>query len=214
MGVNLRKSGKKPVQCISLVVLWCLIEKTALQKLDEHDIIDGIINSNRDSFKTLVDTYQSIVLNTCNSFLHDPHLAEDLTQEVFIEVYLSIQKFKKDARLSTWIYRIAVNKSLNYIRDHKKQQIIKSMESMLRFNNTDKLEEDAKETHEEQLKLMYESIDSLPKKQKTVITLCKLENLTYKEVAEIMEVPITTIEGLMHRAKKNLRKKFLKKNEK
>lgn len=179
--------------------------------MDEHKIIEGIISGDRESFKKLVDIYQPLVLNTCNSFLHDRQTAEDNTQEVFIEAYLSIHKFKKDAKLSTWLYRIAVNKSLNYIRDNKKRSMIKSVESMFKSDDINKADEDeVLDETEERLKVLHQVIDALPKRQKTAFTLCKLENLSYKEVAEIMSVPVTTVEGLMHRAKHSVQRRIEK----
>jgi RNA polymerase sigma-70 factor (ECF subfamily) len=176
--------------------------------VEEQIIIDAIIAGDRTSFKELVDNYQSLVLNTCNSFLHNRHTAEDLTQEVFIEAYLSVNKFNKKSKISTWLYRIAVNKSLNYIRDNKKWDIIKSVESLFK-SDYDRVSEDseARET-EERLNLLHQSIDSLPKKQNIAFTLSKLDNLSYKEIAEVMELSLSSVEGLVHRAKQSVQKKI------
>ncbi len=86
--------------------------------MTEKQLIESIIKGNQASFKFIVDKYLPLVLNTCNSFLHNKQNAEDVTQEVFIEVFLSIHKFRKDAKLTTWLYRISVNKSLNFIREN------------------------------------------------------------------------------------------------
>jgi RNA polymerase sigma-70 factor (ECF subfamily) len=179
--------------------------------VDEHKIIENIANGDRSNFKELVDKYQSLVLNTCHHFVHNKQSAEDLAQEVFLEVYLSAHKFKKEAKLSTWLYRIAVNKSLNYLRDNKKWDFIKSIETLFKSGYNEPVAENSTHENSDELqKKLNQIIDSLPKKQKTVFTLCKMENLTYKEAAEVLEVPVTTIEGLMHRAKRSVKEKIEK----
>jgi RNA polymerase sigma-70 factor (ECF subfamily) len=177
--------------------------------VDDHRIIENIANGERSDFKELVDKYQSLVLNTCHHFVHNKQTAEDLTQEVFLEVYLSAHKFKKEAKISTWLYRISVNKSLNYLRDNKKRKVIKSIETCFKIGYTEPIEEVSSDDENEELrKVLNQIVDSLPKKQKAVFTLCKMENLSYKEAAQVLEVPVTTIEGLMHRAKRNVRSKI------
>jgi RNA polymerase sigma factor (sigma-70 family) len=76
----------------------------------EEDLVKGLQTADEVAFRRLVDTYQKQVFNTCQSLVHNPTDADDLTQEVFIEIYRSVKNFRGSAKLSTWIYRIAVNK--------------------------------------------------------------------------------------------------------
>ncbi len=186
--------------------------------MTDKELINQIKNKKESAFKELIDKYQAMVLNTCYSFLHDKSNAEDITQEVFIEVYLSINKFNQKAKLSTWIYRIAVNKSLNFIRDNKKRNIIKSIEN---FFSEDKNKElqiaddtqsglDKEMEHKKRLDLLHQAIGNLKRKQKIAFTLNKLENQSYEQVAEIMDLSIPAVEGLIHRAKLNVQKEILK----
>ncbi len=186
--------------------------------MTDRQLIEEIIKGNQAGFKFLTDKYQALVLNTCNSFLHNKQNAEDVTQEVFIEVFLSAEKFKNDAKISTWLYRIAVNKSLNYIRDNKKRNIIKSLEDFFsnkqetNFQITDEnaqLSENI-EKQNERIKLLHKTINSLSKNQKTAFTLHKFENLSYKQISEVMNLSLASVEGLIHRAKKNVQKRILK----
>ncbi len=186
--------------------------------MTDKELINQIKNKKEPAFKELINKYQPMVLNTCYSFLHDKTNAEDITQEVFIEVYLSINKFNQKAKLSTWIYRIAVNKSLNFIRNNKKRNIIKSIEN---FFSEDKNKElqiaddtqsgfDKEIEHQKRLDLLHKAIDNLKRKQKIAFTLNKLENQSYEQVAEIMDLSIPAVEGLIHRAKLNVQKEILK----
>ena len=84
--------------------------------MTESELVEGVLLKRETAYKELVQKYQKQVINTCFHFLGNYEDAQDIAQDVFIEVYGSIEKFRKESKLSTWIYRIAVNKSLNYLK--------------------------------------------------------------------------------------------------
>ncbi|MBC8490322.1 MAG: sigma-70 family RNA polymerase sigma factor [Bacteroidetes bacterium] len=185
--------------------------------MSDSELTDRIRNRDHQAFKVVFNKYQKKVFNACMGFLHNKNDAEDITQEVFIEIYKSINKFRKDSKLSTWIYRIAVNKSLNFIRDNKKSNWLKSVETLfsgaknpeiaIKYNLSDdpgKIIE-----NKERAVMLHKAIGSLPKNQKIAFTLNKYEDLSYKQIAEVMELSLFSIESLIHRAKMNLQKKLL-----
>lgn len=180
-------------------------------------LIQGILNGDQKYFKELVDKYQSLVLNTCNSFLHSKNDAEDITQEVFIEVFLSIHKFKGKAKLSTWLYRISANKSLNFIRDNKKRGLVKSIGNFFSGEQNTELQvpDDSSQYYniedkqDEKIELLHKSIIALAKNQRIAFTLNKFENLSYEQISEVMNLTLPSVEGLIHRAKINVQKKIL-----
>ncbi|MCK5823550.1 MAG: RNA polymerase sigma factor [Bacteroidales bacterium] len=186
--------------------------------MTDKELIKAIKNNDQQAFKQFVENNQQLVVNICNGFLHNIADAEDITQDVFIEVFLSINKFKEDAKLSTWLYRIAVNKSLNHIRDNKKHKILnsidnikdpdKKMEKELPDVNNSQPEKIIEEKERSQI-LQY-SINSLAKNQKIAFTLNKYDELSYKKIAEIMDISLSSVESLIHRAKKNLQRKLFK----
>ncbi len=185
--------------------------------MTDEQLIQGIVSGEQKYFKEIIDKYQSLVLNTCNSFLHSKEDAEDITQEVFIEVYLSIHKFKGKAKLSTWLYRISVNKSLNYIRSNKKRGIVKSIENFppgdhnteLHLSDDSSQYYDIAHIQDKKTELLHESINALSKNQRIAFTLSKFENLSYDQISEVMNLSLPSVEGLIHRAKINLQKKIL-----
>lgn len=178
----------------------------------EKEFINDIISGKQDAFKQLVDDFQNQVHNTCYGFVANNDDADDLTQEVFIEVFHSINKFKLDSSLSTWIYRIAVNKSLDYI---KKQKRIKRWGGIIKLSTDNEEVKDRWVGHndtpdisleqKERRDILKTAIDKLPKNQKIAFTLNKYEELSYKEISSIMDQSISSIESLLHRAKKNLK---------
>ncbi len=185
--------------------------------MTDKELIEGILNKDEKYFKEFVDKYQSLVLNVCNSFLHCSNDAEDLTQEIFVEVFLSIHKFRKEAKLSTWLYRMAVNKSLNFIRNNKKRNIIKSIGSFFFVEEQKELQipdyslmyYGFEDEHNEKIEVLHKAIGELPENQKTAFTLSRFDKLSYAEIAEIMGITLASVEGLIHRAKKNVQKKVL-----
>jgi RNA polymerase sigma-70 factor (ECF subfamily) len=90
--------------------------------MSETEIIKRLQQGDEQAFRQLVENYQKQVVNTCYGLVHSTEDAEDIAQDVFIEVFRSIQNFRADAKLSTWIYRISVNRSLNFIRDNKRRK--------------------------------------------------------------------------------------------
>jgi RNA polymerase sigma factor (sigma-70 family) len=92
--------------------------------LNEQEFIVSLQNGDQRAFKQLVETWQNMVYNTVLSIVQDMQEAEDLTQEVFIQVYQSVKNFRGDAKLSTWIYRVAVTKALDAERKKNEKMII------------------------------------------------------------------------------------------
>jgi len=184
--------------------------------MSEAEIINGLQQGDEKIFRELVDTYRQMVVNTCFGLLHNIEDAEDVAQDVFIEVFRSAENFRGDSKISTWIYRIAVNRSLNFIRDNKRRRWFQSFENAvstkqawlnnLRSQNGDNADFDLENS--ERSAILHKAIDSLPENQKTAFTLNKYEDLTYKEISEVMELSVASVESLIHRAKKNLQKKL------
>ena len=92
-------------------------------------MIKAILEGDQKAFKLLVDTYQLMVVNTCHAFVHDRNEAEDIAQDVFIQVFESLGKFRFESKLSTWLYRIAVNRSINHCKSPRGRAIKVDIES-------------------------------------------------------------------------------------
>jgi RNA polymerase sigma-70 factor (ECF subfamily) len=184
--------------------------------MDDQQLIRGIKENDENAFREFVDKYQQMVTNVANSFLHNYDDSLDIAQEVFIKVYDTIDKFREESRISTWLYRITVNKSLNFIRDRKRKNIFSSLDLLFEKSQKNPADTVPDETntkeeeieHEENKKVLLEAIDELPKKQKVAITLNKLEEVPYKEVAEIMGISVSETGVLINRAKNKIEKKL------
>jgi RNA polymerase sigma-70 factor, ECF subfamily len=184
--------------------------------MSEAEIIKKLRQGNENAFRELVGNYQRMVVNTCFGLLHNTDDAEDVAQDVFIEVFRSVENFRADSKISTWLYRIAVNRSLNFIRDNKKRKwfqsfddVVESKKEMLNQLNHQSADDPESELENSQRAIiLHEAIDSLPENQRVAFTLNKYEDLAYKEISEVMNLSISSVESLIHRAKKNLQKKL------
>ena len=184
--------------------------------MTDTEIINITLQGGRNEFRTLVERYQSMVFRTCMGFLHDKDDADDLTQEVFIQAYQSLNKFKNDSAFSTWIYRIAVNASLNRLRKNSRTPILNRLDSLFVTGKEKEISLTANDDEDpesilirlEKSKWIQAALDSLPENQRTVIVLSKYDDLSQKEIAEIMKITEGAVESLIQRAKANLKVKL------
>ena len=180
--------------------------------MNETDLIEGLRKGDETAFKFLVDTYQDRVFNTAIGIVQNAEDAEDVAQEVFIQVYRSIHSFKGESKLSTWLYRIATTRALDLLRSRKSKKRFGFMQRLFGDNN-EPIHEIPDFNHpgvsldqKENAAKLFKAIAQLPDNQKTAFTLHKLEDLSYQEISEVMKTSIPAVESLMHRAKQNLRK--------
>jgi RNA polymerase sigma-70 factor (ECF subfamily) len=181
------------------------------------EVIDKIKNKDDASFRQVVDLYQPYILRLCYRFVNNKETAEDLTQEVFIQIYKSLDDFKKEAKLSTWIYRIASAKSLDYLKAAGRKKRFAAVKSLLSLNKDDlyKNSGSISNPHREmentdRAEILFAALESLSSSQRAAFTLSKCEGLNNKEIAEILGISISAVESLVHRAKENLKKKLYK----
>lgn len=164
-------------------------------------------------FQNLVETLQEKVRSTCFRYVNNTDDADDIAQEVFIQVYESMSKFREEAQMSTWVYRIAVNKSLDFLRSKKRKKRFGQLTSLFKSTAEDEeiIEIPSYDTPEQQLEdkerkeVLDWALSKLPENQRTAIILSRYENFSNKEITKIMDLSLSAVEALMHRAKKNLK---------
>ena len=184
--------------------------------MNENELIKLILQGERDKFRIFVEKYQQLVFRTCMGFVHNKEDADDLTQEVFLQAYQSLPDFKMKSAFSTWLYRIAVNASLNRVRKSSGTSFLQRLESLFGSENKTDWQLTAVDTDDpeniiirkEHSQWLQKALDSLPENQRTAIVLSKYDDLSQKEIAEIMNTTEGAVEALLQRAKKNLREKL------
>ena len=177
--------------------------------MGDSELIDRIKAGDRFAFNELVNLYANKVINTCYRFLLDRQDAEDITQEVFIEVFQSVRSFRGDAKLSTWIYRIAVTKSLDEIKKRNRKKYISSIGKILHLDEiahwlSGGTMPDRSLNEKEKMNDVYKALNTLPDNQRIAFTLSKIEGYSNNEIAEIMKTTTIAVESLIYRAKNNV----------
>jgi RNA polymerase sigma factor (sigma-70 family) len=180
--------------------------------MNDNELLNQIRAGHESAFKILVETHQKRVFNTVLAIVQNFEEAEDVSQEVFIEVYQSAHKFRGESKISTWLYRIATTKALEELRKKKTQKRFAFFTNLFNDNNEIMYEPVEFEhpgvvlENKEQSKQLFRAINQLPENQKVAYTLCNIEGLSYHEITEVMNVSLSSVESLLFRAKTNLKK--------
>ena len=178
--------------------------------LNQSEIYAGIKSGDTTVFSKVVEKWQDMVYNTAISIVQNEEDAEDITQDVFIRLYQNIDGFREEAQLSTWIYRITLNHAFDLEKRKKRQKhgglikkifFVREEEEPVNFNHPGVLLD-----NKEKAAVLFQAIKELPKNQRVAFTLHKIEGLSYKEVADIMDISLYAVESLMGRAKNKLKK--------
>ncbi|WP_299123770.1 sigma-70 family RNA polymerase sigma factor [uncultured Winogradskyella sp.] len=184
--------------------------------MTEVEFIEELKLKSTNAYSKLIDDFQQKVFGTCISFVPNKEDAEDIAQEVFVEVFNSINKFKGDSKLSTWIYRITTNKCLEFIRRKNTKKRFAFLQSItgnaIPFDKTNYFTDinhpgillENKELNA----TLFKAINSLPESQSVVFILHKIDGKSYQEIAEITKRSLSSVESVMFRAKKNLQNRL------
>lgn len=164
------------------------------------------------AFRTLVERYQDRIYRTALSLLRSPEEAEDVAQEVFVEVYQTISRFRGEAALSTWLYQLATSRALKNRQKARAKKRFAFFTSLLGFDN-EVLHEAPDHGHpqallegQQQLQLLLDHIAKLPAQQQVAFTLRHEQELRYEEIAAVLNITVSAVESLLFRARQTLRK--------
>lgn len=181
---------------------------------DDSNYIGGIISNDSKTCTAFVKQYSSKVYNTCLGILQNKEDAEEVTQDVFLKVIDAIHTFDGSSSLSTWIYRIAVNKSLDFLRSKKRKSYWSKFVNFfddgqeISHNVSDFVHPGVQLEQKENAALLFKAIEKLPERQKVAFILHKLEDLSYQEIADTMEISPSAVDSLLSRAKTNLKQQL------
>ncbi len=183
----------------------------------DEKLIGKIAEKDNDAFVEFVRRYQSRIVNFCFKLTGDRESAEEAAQEVFLQVYRGAHQFRGLSKVSTWVYRIAVNRSLNICRKVKRQEWLGNFKSLLKnsipgsdeFSAPQQYSPDEILEHKQEREFLKKALNSLPENQKIAFFLRHVEGLSYQEIAEILNTSVASVESRIHRAKERLRKKLL-----
>lgn len=171
---------------------------------------------NAKQVEDLYNRYGAMVYNLALNYVQNVEDAEEITQDVFLAVFENLAAFQKQSSHKTWIYRITINKSLDYIKfkNSKKRwfQFGTKMDSEIVFPRlSDFNHPGVMLEQKEAVMQLFNAINSLPQNQKTALLLSKMDGLSNSEIAVVMEITLSAVESLVFRAKAALKEKLEKK---
>jgi len=182
--------------------------------LPEKEIIRRCQAGDCEAFNVLISRYENRVINLTVRYLHDYHQAMDAAQEVFVKIYKNIKNFKGNSAFNTWVYAVTTNHCFNILAKKKRAlsspkniSLDEAQENMPVIALDSKSRRPDEEVQTKELnQRVRAAIAELPVDQQQMIILFHYENLSYEEIAEIVEAPISTVASCLFRARQNLRK--------
>lgn len=186
--------------------------------MTEQELIILLCEGNEEAFRELVSVYRDGVYNTVLGILQHKEDAEDISQDVFIQVYRSIKSFVGNSSLSTWLYRIAVNRSYDHLRSQKRKKRFGFVTGLFGAEHdsiskiTDFSHPGLAAEQKEKASILFKAVKQLPQNQQAAFILNKTEGLSYSEIGKILGLSESAVDSLLQRAKQNLRKLIDQKN--
>lgn len=171
-------------------------------------IVSRVRSGDIDSFETLVAAYQNKIFSFIYRMVMSVEDARDLTQEVFLQAFRSLETFRGNAKFSTWLYRIAANKTLDFLRKNKSAGRLESIDVLGENVARAELPNNTPENivlREEKIRKLRRLISGLPDKYRMTLVLFHYENLTYQQISDTLELPVKTVATRLYRAKLILR---------
>jgi RNA polymerase sigma-70 factor (ECF subfamily) len=198
-----------------------MIEPVVAYTQDERErkLIAKVAGGDRGAFRELFDSHVDHVYAVAARLIGNPQDAEDLTQDIFVTLWNKAKTLRGESKLSTWLHRVAVNKAINF---KKRGGMLAKLRHAVSLEGDDQspaaqLEAPAAARPDRQQEMkaarvqLAELMRELPKRQRTVYLLHKLEGLSYREIAEQLSISLSAVESLMHRAKNRLQQVMLEK---
>ena len=182
----------------------------------DADLMLRVKRGNRAAFAELVEKYRQPVMNLVYRTLRDETEAEDLAQNVFLQVYKSRSRYKRTAKFSTWLFTIARNLCLNELRRRSRHPAESLDETrgehedrpQRQYEDKKNISPPEKLLHGELAQKIEEALAELPENQRTAILLCRQEDLSYEEIAKILGCSLSATKSLIHRGREVLKQKL------
>jgi RNA polymerase sigma-70 factor, ECF subfamily len=171
--------------------------------MDENRYIDQVLQGNVDSFTYFVNTYKNMVFSIAFRITNDENKAEEIAQETFIKAFKGLNKFNRQSKFSSWLYRICHNTAMSSVRQkkHNHVEIDHEVNQGDYIENNDAINQLYREDQKE---LIKKALNQLSPKERSVITLFYLEEQSLDEINQITGLTNSNIKVILHRSRKKL----------
>lgn len=185
---------------VAAAEVWPRFVETGLNEASERELVKRAKRGDTEAFDELVRRHQHAVFNLAYRFARDMALAEDMAQEAFLKAFRLLKGFRGDCSFSTWMYRVTSSVCLTELARRKKRQEVQLLPTHAPPLEPDKIEAG------DRAEVVRRCVTRLPDRYALIVTLYYLNEMSYEEVAAIMEIPMGTLKTWMFRARKELRK--------
>jgi RNA polymerase sigma-70 factor (ECF subfamily) len=186
-----------------------------LADLPDEDLMGEIVQGREDAFEELVRRYRGKIVNLVHRFINDRERAKELSQEVFLRVFVHRKRYRRSGKFSTWIYTIAVNLAKNEIRRKVRLRGQMSLDALLEmtgdsaaFFADDKPKPDRTTHQREMERIVTQAVAVLPPKYREVIILRDIQQLSYEEIEQVLGIPGGTVRSRINRARQALKERL------
>lgn len=173
-----------------------------MQDKEEAALIAQSLSGNHIAYSKLVDRYKNAMYHHCFAIVRNEDVAEDIAQETFITAYYRLRLYKSRYRLSTWLFKIATNKALNWLK--KAGREVAADDELIASIASTQPGPEKLATYTE----LHEAVDRLQVRHRAVVSLYYWQGFSYAEIAMVLSVPVGSVRGWMNRAKQQLRKEL------
>ena len=183
-------------------------------KQTDLELVRRVQSGDKSAFDVLVLKYQQKVINLVTRYVHDPHIAMDVSQESFIKAYRGLKNFRGDSAFYTWLYRISINTAKNHLVSKSRRMPDDDIDAQEaeQYDGGEKLRDISTPENEllssEVQRTVQNAIDALPDDLRIAITLRELEGLSYEEISDSMDCPIGTVRSRIFRAREFIEKEL------
>jgi RNA polymerase sigma-70 factor (ECF subfamily) len=181
-----------------------------------RSLVAEIVSGNRKAFQSLIMEYQRLVSHIVFRMIYNQEDRKDICQDVFVKVYQNLKEFNFESKLSTWIAKIAYNTCINFLEKKRVllfDDLTSEGQSLDNCSVDDILPDESVERDDLSFRLQAE-IEKMPVHFRTILTLFHLDQMSYGEISEIMQLPEGTVKSYLFRARKLLKEKLLSKYQK
>ncbi len=182
------------------------------KKLADQQIIQEVLNGNKNAFSLLVSKYQYRILSVVGRFIREPADCEDVAQQAFIKAYEALPDFRGDSAFYTWLYTIAQNCARSFVKS-RAQQVVSvdaTDPEVDAYDGSERLHDNGSPediiSSQELQKLMTQALNQMPADLRQALILCELDGLSYDEIAKQMDCPVGTVKSRISRARESLSK--------
>lgn len=187
--------------------------------LEDDQLVKRAISGNQDAFKLLMNKYQKPLYYHIVKMVKNNEQVEDIIQESFVKAFSNLNSYNTHYAFSTWLYRITTNHTIDYLRKKKLQttsinEPIRVKDGEMQFQIVGSAETDRKIIRKERKIIITEAIQNLPEKYREVIEMRHLEEMSYQEISEQLDLPLGTVKAHIFRAREMLYKALIDRKDK